>query len=101
MTVANGTTTGLKVIFTRPAEGATLGGTIWVDIWVEGASGTSNTFVLTVDGTVVARQTTSGVHVTMAWNSLNFPNGLRTMKATVTDATGKTGSASRTVNVKN
>jgi hypothetical protein len=101
VTVANWTTTGLKVIFTRPAEEATLGGTIWVDIWVEGASGTSNTFVLAVDGTVVARQTTSGVHVTLAWSSLNFPNGLRSMTARVTDATGKTGSASRTVNVKN
>lgn len=98
VTISNG---GLKVIFTGPAEGATVRGTVWTDIWVEGASGASNTFVLAVDGTVVARQTTSGVHVTLAWSSLSFPNGPHTMTATVTDATGKTGSASRKVNVAN
>ncbi len=39
--------------------------------------------------------------MTLAWSSLNFPNGAHTMTGTVTDAAGKTGSASRKVNVSN
>jgi hypothetical protein len=66
-----------------------------------GASGAANTFTLTVDGRVVKTRTIAGVHVTFDWNTAGWANGPQTLFATVTDATGKSGLASRTIHVGN
>ncbi|MGH7312367.1 MAG: Ig-like domain-containing protein, partial [Candidatus Rokuibacteriota bacterium] len=93
---------GLKAIFTSPAEGATVSGTqVSVNLWVEGQSGSSNTFSLSVDSQSLGSRTTSGTHVTIAWDSTKVPDGVHTLTATVRDAAGNTGTASRTVTTKN
>ena len=91
----------LRVFVTSPAAGATVNGVVWVNVWVEGASGASNVYTLTVDGVTVATATSSAVHVTPAWDSRASGNGTRTLTATVRDAAGNTGSASVTVTVSN
>ena len=43
-------TTPLKVFITQPKAPATVRGTVWVVLWVEGTSGASNVFTLSADG---------------------------------------------------
>jgi hypothetical protein len=76
-------------------------GVVWVNVWVEGATGSSNVFTLSVGGVTVATVTSSGVHVTPAWDTRPGGNGTRTLTATVRDASGNTGAATLTVTVKN
>jgi hypothetical protein len=91
----------LRVAITQPTGGATVGGTAWVVLWVEGASGSSNTFSLSVNGTPVGSQTTSGRGpVSIPWTT-SGANGSRTLTAIVRDASGNTGRASVTVTVRN
>ena len=90
----------LRVAFTRPATGATIGGTVWTDVWAENFTGTSNTFTLSIGGTTVATGT-GGNHVTLAWNSLAVPNGPVTLTATVRDAAGHVGTGTRSLVVAN
>jgi hypothetical protein len=91
----------LVVVITNPAAGATLSGTAFVDVWVEGQSGTSNAFALTVNGQIVASQTISGRHATLAWDTTRTPDGPQTILATVVDATNNGGRNSRAVTVRN
>jgi hypothetical protein len=91
----------LRVFLTSPPASSTVSGVVWVNIWVEGATGTSNVYTLTVNGVTVATQTSGGRHVTPAWDSRATPNGTRTVTATVRDAAGNTGSTSLTVTVSN
>jgi hypothetical protein len=91
----------LVVAITNPAAGATLSGTAFVDVWVEGQSGTSNAFALTVNGQIVASQTISGRHATLAWDTTRTPDGPQTILATVVDATNNGGRNSRAVTVRN
>jgi hypothetical protein len=90
----------LRVIFTRPATGATVGGTVWTDVWAENFTGTSNTFTLSIGTTTVATGTGSN-HVTLAWNSLAVPNGPVTLTATVRDSAGHVGTGTRSLVVAN
>ena len=91
----------LRVAITSPTAGSAVSGTVWVNVWVEGATGASNVYTLTVDGTIVATVTSGAVHVTPAWDSRATGNGARTLTATVRDASGNTGSASVSVTVGN
>ena len=96
------TTSTLRVIITQPGAGATVGGTAWVVMWVEGASGSANVFTLSVDGVTVGSQTTStGGPVSLPWSTTGTSNGTHTLRATVRDATGNTGSTSISVTVRN
>jgi hypothetical protein len=103
VTVANATPTpgALSVSYTSPAAGATVSGSVAVNVWVSGQTGTANTFTLTAGGRVVATQTLAGNHATFTWNTTTWTNGAQALVATVRDATGKTGTASRTVTVQN
>jgi len=95
-------TGALTVAVTQPAGGATVKGTAWVVLWVEGSSGSSNAFTLAVDGKTIGTQTTAARGpVSIAWNTASTANGAHTLTATVRDATGKTGRSSLTVTVKN
>jgi hypothetical protein len=92
----------LKVFITQPSGAATVGGTAWVVMWVEGTSGSANAFTLSVDGATVGSQTTSARGpVTIPWTTTGAANGAHTVRATVRDAAGNTGSASVTVTVRN
>jgi hypothetical protein len=105
VTVSNATTSpptgGLRVIFTSPSEGATVKGGVAVNVWVEAQSGSSNTFALTADGQNVGSMTTSGTHAWFVWDTTKVADGAHTLTATVKDATGKTGTASRSVRTSN
>jgi hypothetical protein len=91
-------TGSLQVFITQPDAGATVEGTEWVVLWVEGTSGSTNTFTLSANGTVVGSQTTSARGpVTIAWTPV--ANGTNTLTASVRDAAGHTGSSSVRVNV--
>ena len=90
------------MFITQPTGGATVGGTAWVVMWVEGTSGSSNAFTLSVDGVTVGSQTTSARGpVTVPWTTSTSSNGSHTLRATVRDATGNTGSTTATVTVRN
>jgi hypothetical protein len=91
----------LKVFITSPAAGATVRGRIWSDVWVEGAAAGTRVFTLSAGGAQLASVGNTGNHVTLAWDSTRVPNGTQTLTATVRDAAGKTGTATRAFNVQN
>jgi hypothetical protein len=91
----------LRVFITSPGVNATVGGTVWVNIWVEGVSGSVNAFTLLVGDTVIASATSTGRHVTLPWDTTRTPNGGRTLVAQVRDATNNGGQDTRTVTVQN
>jgi hypothetical protein len=92
----------LRVFMTQPRASATVAGTVWVVLWVEGTSGSSNVFTLSADGRQVSTQTT-GVRgpVTLPWNTTTAANGAHTLTATVRDAGGNSGSLNVSVIVRN
>jgi hypothetical protein len=104
-TVSNGgsaTTPGtLKVAFTAPARSATVSGTVWFSIWVEGAAIGTNTWTLSDNGARFASPTCGCTHLVPAWDSRAVPNGTHTISVSVKDASGRTGTGSITVLVKN
>ena len=93
----------LKVFITQPRAGETVSGTVWVVMWVDGTSGTSNVFTVSVNGTPVISQNAGSSHgpVTLPWNSQSVANGVHTIGAEVRDATGNSGKTSITVTVAN
>lgn len=94
--------TTLKVFITQPKAPATVRGTVWVVLWVEGTSGASNVFTLSADGKPVASQTTTARGpVSIPWPTTALPNGTHTLTGTVRDATGNTGTTSITVILNN
>jgi Big-like domain-containing protein len=105
VTVSNAASTptaALKVFITQPTGGATVRGTAWVVLWVEGTSGSANAFALRVGNTTIGRQTTGARGpVTIPWTTSAVANGSHTLTATVRDATGKTGTTSVNVRVQN
>jgi hypothetical protein len=108
VTVSNTTTappppTGeVTVALTAPTNNATVTGTNWAVVWVNGAATGSNVYTLSVSGQTVGTTTTSSTGpVSIPWNSASVGNGSRVLTATVRDAAGKTGNASVTVTVGN
>jgi hypothetical protein len=98
-TAATGT---LRVAITNPTSGDTVSGTPSVVLWVDGTSGSANTFTLAVDGATIGMQTISlRGPVTIPWTTRSVANGIHTLTATVRDATGNTGRTSFTVTVRN
>jgi hypothetical protein len=100
VTVQNGGGT-LRVSITKPAAGATVSGTVWVTIWVDGAAAGSKTYTLSVGGTTVWNEATANRPATLPWVTTNGPNGTQTLIVSVRDAAGATGTGSVTVNVQN
>jgi len=103
VTVSNngGGTGTLNVFITSPAAGATVTGTVWSDVWVEGASAGTRTFTLAIGGVTFASGTDASNHVTLPWDSTRVTNGTQTLVATVRDASGNSGSTTRAFNVQN
>ena len=92
----------LKVAITAPTNAATVRGTAWAVMWVEGQSGTSNTFQLYANGRLVATQVTaSRGPVSLPWITTSGPNGAVTLEGRVKDATNKTGVTRVNVTVAN
>ncbi len=90
--VANTTVAGVYAYMTSPYSGATVKGTITVQMSLRGGAGGVcglSTFVLAVDGAVVSTQTLEGTAASYAWNTTTVPNGSHTLTLKVSDATGK------------
>ncbi len=85
----------LGVFITSPPAGAVVGGVVWSDIWVEGAAAGPRTFTLSSGGTTLATASASGNHVTLPWDSSRVADGPQTIVATVHDAAGHFGTATR------
>ncbi|HEY3101009.1 MAG TPA: Ig-like domain-containing protein [Methylomirabilota bacterium] len=96
------TTGTLKVFITQPANGGTVTGTVWPTLWVEGQSGTSNTFTISTNGQVVGSQVTSSRGpVSIPWITTGTANGVTSLTATVRDAAGNAGSTTISVTIRN
>src|SRR5207248_1386740 len=90
----------VRVFITSPAEGGTVTGTVWTDVWAENYVGTSNTYTLSIGGTVLATGTTTN-HATLSWDSRTVVDGPQLLTATVRDAAGHVGTAARNIIVRN
>jgi len=87
--------------FTRPQPGATVHGRrISISLSATNTQGFSNTFTCSVDGTQIGTTTTSGTTATFTWNTQHYALGAHTLSATVTDANGRTGTASEPVTLQ-
>src|SRR5205814_9880393 len=97
------TAPSLRVAITQPgADGATVSGTTWFVLWVEGAAAGTKTYTLSVGGTQVASTTdTSSGPISIAWDTTKVNNGSTTVIASARYSSGATGSAPRVVNVSN
>ena len=91
----------LGVFITSPPAGAVVGGVVWSDIWVEGAAAGPRTFTLSIGGTTLATASASGNHVTLPWDSSRVADGPQAIVATVRDAAGHFGTATRDLIVLN
>src|SRR6185295_17716304 len=91
----------LGVFITSPPAGATVGGVVWSDIWVERAAAGPRTFTLRSGGTTLATASDSRSHVTLSWDSPRVANGCREIVATVRDVAGHVGTATRNFIVSN
>jgi hypothetical protein len=91
----------IQLTFTAPPDGAVVSGRkVAVSLSASGTSGTSNTFTLSVDGTVIGSKTGSPAVASFTWRTAGFPKGLHTLSATVTDSSGNTGAASESVTLQ-
>src|SRR5204863_5320334 len=81
VTVAN--IVPITAAFTSPAAGATVSGTSTIGMSTTGgATATSRTYRLSVDGTVASTQTVSGSSASYAWNTSGVGNGSHTLSLT-------------------
>jgi Beta-propeller repeat len=90
----------VRVFITSPADGSTVSGTVWTDVWAENYVGTSNTYTLSIGNTVLATGTAQN-HATLAWDSGRVADGPQTLTATVRDSAGHVGSTTRALVVRN
>jgi galactose oxidase-like protein/glyoxal oxidase-like protein/PKD domain-containing protein/Big-like domain-containing protein len=92
----------LVVSMTQPAPGATVSGTVWATIWVQGAASGAKTYTLTAAGqTVASTSDASSGPVSLPWITTSSPNGATTLTATVSDGAGNSGFRSIPVTVQN
>src|SRR6266403_252965 len=93
-------TATLTASFTSPVDGATVSGDVNVGMAASGASGSANTFTLTLDGAPLFSNTTSDSTQTYSWSTKGIvQDGVHTLGLTVRDASGATATATRTVTV--
>jgi hypothetical protein len=101
VTVSNASSGTLRVAITTPSAGSTVSGTVWVNIWVDGAAAGSKAYTMTVGSSTVWAQSSTAAHVALPWITTDTPNGPQTLVASVRDAGGNTGSGSVSVTVQN
>ena len=92
----------LRAAITQPTAGATVSGTVWITLWIDGGAGASNRFTLTTaSGQAITDETTSDRMVTVPWNTAAGADGPQTILATVRDALGQMGRTQLAVTVGN
>ncbi|OLE39749.1 MAG: hypothetical protein AUG00_00885 [Candidatus Rokubacteria bacterium 13_1_20CM_2_70_7] len=102
VTVANGGGAGtLTIALTSPRPGEAVSGIDWSNIWVDSPGTPPFTYTLSVGATTLWTESSSSTHVALPWDTTRVANGPQTLKATVRDAAGRTGSATVDVVVQN
>ena len=101
VTLNNPTGATFGVFITAPSAGQTVSGTQWVTIWNDSSAPGARTYTMTVGGSTVWTESTSGNPVSLPWITTSTPNGQRTLTVTVGDSANATGTASVTVTVSN
>ena len=95
-------TATLGAAITSPANGATVSGTVTVNMTASNIQGTPTQFVLKLDNTTTLyNQSVTGSTASSTWNTTTIPDGTHTLTFTATDAGGKTATASVGVTVSN
>src|SRR5712664_2355486 len=85
-----------SVSFSTPASGATVSGTVTVQIAASDNVGVTSV-TLTVDG--VSKASWTGAPYTYAWNTSALANGTHTLVATAKDAAGNTATSTIQVTI--
>ncbi|HEV8640231.1 MAG TPA: Ig-like domain-containing protein, partial [Methylomirabilota bacterium] len=102
VTMSSGGGTGtLTITLTSPRPGEAVSGINWSNIWVDSPGTPPFTYTLSVGATTLWTESSSGTHVALPWDTTRVANGAQTLKATVRDAAGRTGSATVDVVVQN
>lgn len=102
VTVNNAASGGLQLAITSPSAGATVSGTVWVNVWIQAPYGTAPySYTLAAAGATVWSATASDTHVTLPWETPSTPNGPQTLTVSVRDAANRTGSQGIAVVVQN
>src|SRR5438105_3835536 len=92
----------LTASFTSPADGATVSADVNIGMAASGASGSANTFTLTLAGSPLFSNTTSGSTQTYTWKTKALvQDGVHTLGLTVGDASGATATTTRMITVNN
>lgn len=94
------TTSNIAASFAAPAAGSTVSGAVSIDMVASGATGSSTTFTLSIDGTTVSTQTVSGTTASYPWNTNAVANGTHSMTVTVSSG-GQTATRTQSVTVSN
>jgi hypothetical protein len=90
----------LSASITSPASGATVSGTVTVNMSATNAQGSPNTFVLKLDNaTTLSTQSVGGSTASFNWNTAGVGAGSHSLNLTVTDGAGRTASAAISVTV--
>ena len=97
VTVSQGS--GIAASITSPATGATVSGTVPVNMSVSGAAAGNKTFALSIDGVVKSTQTVAGTTASYNWDTTAYAAGSHTLSLTVTDSSNASNTTSITVTV--
>src|SRR5688572_23962720 len=94
------TTPPLGAAITSPANGATVSGTVTVNMSASNVEGSPTTFLLQSGGATISSQSVTGSTATASWNTTTVANGSHPLSLTVTNA-GRTATAFISVTVSN
>src|SRR5262249_39304805 len=92
---------GLTASFTSPPDGAVVFGNQTVGMAVSGNGASPFSYALSIDGVQKFTQTTPNTTTSTVWNTQEVADGSHTLSLTVTDATGRSSTATRAVGVQN
>lgn len=94
-------TASFTASFSYPAAGAIVDGGHTVGMATTATWGQPKTFTLLVDNTVIISQPLTGTTLWITWDTTKTSNGSHTLTLKVTDGTGATATATRSVTVSN
>ena len=91
----------IQLSITAPPPDATVSGRkVLISLSASGTSGTTNTFTVSIDGTLIGTKVGSATTVSFKWTTAGYAKGLHTISATIKDATGNTGATSESVTLQ-